>query len=349
MKVFLLVNNAKDNNFYEVSTLPNSILSRFLRLPLSIRVLTISLTIIILFGSFITWIEPETFPTLFEGIWWAIITTSTVGYGDYAPITILGRITGMLLILTGVGFLSTYLITLATAAVSKQNAYLEGKTTYRGQNHLIIIGWNERSKLMIHSIIKDRENIPITLIDESLTTNPVPETIHFVKGNSNLDSVLLKANIMTARKVIITADQNKEELQADMHSILTLLAIKGLNVNVPCIVEILTAEQVQNAKRAGADEIIETNSLTSFVMHNSLNSQDTMIAFLELLNQLKDKKLQFIPLKNLNEKTDNYLTLNNYLLADGKLLLGVKRGGISYLNPNPSFVFEETDELIIIT
>ncbi|EOR24282.1 Ion transport 2 domain-containing protein [Niallia nealsonii AAU1] len=308
--------------------MPNSILSRFLRLPLSIRVLTISLTIIILFGFFITFIEPETFPTIFEGIWWAIITTSTVGYGDYAPITVLGRITGMLLILTGVGFLSTYLVTLATAAVAKQNAYLEGKTTYKGQNHLIIIGWNERSKLIIHSIIKDQENIPITLVDESLTTNPVPETIHFVRGNSNLDSVLLKANIMTASKVIITADQNKEELQADMHSILSLLAIKGLNAKIPCIVEILTAEQIQNAKRAGADEIIETNSLTSFVMHNSLTSQDTMIAFLELLNQLKDKKLQFIPLTNIHGELGDYLILNNYLLADGKLLLGVKRGGL---------------------
>ena len=330
-------------------TLPNSILSRFLRLPLSIRVLTISLSIIILFGFFITFIEPETFPTIFEGIWWAIITTSTVGYGDYAPITVLGRMTGMLLILTGVGFLSTYLVTLATAAVAKQNAYLEGKTTYKGQNHLIIIGWNERSKLIIHSIIKDQENIPITLVDESLTTNPVPETIHFVRGNSNLDSVLLKANIMTASKVIITADQNKEELQADMHSILSLLAIKGLNAKIPCIVEILTAEQIQNAKRAGADEIIETNSLTSFVMHNSLTSQDTMIAFLELLNQLKDKKLQFIPLTNIHGELGDYLILNNYLLADGKLLLGVKRGGTSYLNPNPAFQFEENDELIIIT
>lgn len=329
--------------------MPNSILSRFLRLPLSIRVLTISLTIIILFGFFITFIEPETFPTIFEGIWWAIITTSTVGYGDYAPITVLGRITGMLLILTGVGFLSTYLVTLATAAVAKQNAYLEGKNTYKGQNHLIIIGWNERSKLIIHSIIKDQENIPITLVDESLTTNPVPETIHFVRGNSNLDSVLLKANIMTASKVIITADQNKEELQADMHSILSLLAIKGLNAKIPCIVEILTAEQIQNAKRAGADEIIETNSLTSFVMHNSLTSQDTMIAFLELLNQLKDKKLQFIPLTNIHGELGDYLILNNYLLADGKLLLGVKRGGTSYLNPNPAFQFEENDELIIIT
>ncbi|HWJ78911.1 MAG TPA: potassium channel family protein [Niallia sp.] len=329
--------------------LPNSFLSRFLRLPLSIRVLTISLSIIALFGLTITIIEPEQFPTLFEGIWWAIITTSTVGYGDYAPTTLLGRIAGILLILTGVGFLSTYLVTLATAAVSKQNAYLEGKSTFKGQNHVVIIGWNERSRTIIHSIGMDKELCPITLIDNSLTHNPIPEAIHFVKGNPNLDEVLLKANISTASKVIITADQGKDELQADMHSIVSLLAIKGLNPNVPCIIEILTDEQVSNARRAGADEIIQTNSLTSFVMHSSLNSQDTMVAFLELLNHLRDKKLRFIPWKDMQMEMGDFLTIGTILLNQGKILLGVKRGNHSYLNPGPTFKVEELDELIIIS
>ena len=324
-------------------------LSRFLRLPLSIRVLTISLLIILTFGLTITIIEPEQFPTLFEGIWWAIITTSTVGYGDYAPTTVIGRIAGILLILTGVGFLSTYLVTLATAAVSKQNAYLEGKTTFKGQNHVVIIGWNERSRTLIHSMGIDKDSFPITLIDHSLSNNPIPEAIHFIRGNPNLDEVLLKANISSASRVIITADQGKEELQADMHSILSLLAIKGLNPMVPCIIEILTDEQVSNARRAGADEIVQTNSLTSFVMHSSLNSQDTMIAFLELLNHLRDKKLRFTPIKNIQDDLGDFITIGSDLLTDGKILLGVKRGASSYLNPGPTFKLEEHDELIIIS
>ena len=80
--------------------------------------------------------------------------------------------------------------------------------------------------------------------------------------------------------MIITADTNSGELQADMNSILTLLTVKGLNPDVETIVEILTNEQMANAKRAGADEIIQTNILTSFVMHQSITSQDMVTSFL---------------------------------------------------------------------
>ncbi|WP_285817804.1 potassium channel family protein [Echinimonas agarilytica] len=41
--------------------------------------------------------EPE------EALWWALVTVSTVGYGDFYPVTDLGRILGALLIITGVG------------------------------------------------------------------------------------------------------------------------------------------------------------------------------------------------------------------------------------------------------
>ncbi|MBD3110093.1 ion transporter [Bacillus sp. AGMB 02131] len=38
-----------------------------------------------------------------EGIWWGIVTTTTVGYGDIIPVTVIGRITAVLLMLIGIG------------------------------------------------------------------------------------------------------------------------------------------------------------------------------------------------------------------------------------------------------
>jgi len=127
-----------------------------------------------------------------------------------------------------------------------------------------------------------------------LDQNPLPNhNVHFVKGVCNQDLVMLQANIHTAQKVIITADTNSGELQADMNTILTLLTVKGLNPDVETIVEILTNEQMANAKRAGADEIIQTNILTSFVMHQSITSQDMVTSFLDLLYQLSEEKVIF--------------------------------------------------------
>ncbi len=48
-----------------------------------------------------------------EGLWWAVVTVTTVGYGDVTPATPLGRLTGATLMLVGVGFAAA-----TTAAVA---------------------------------------------------------------------------------------------------------------------------------------------------------------------------------------------------------------------------------------
>ncbi|CAM3869628.1 potassium channel family protein [Cytobacillus oceanisediminis] len=328
--------------------MPHQLYYNFIRLPLVIRILLIALSVILFYGGIIHIIEPKTFPTFFDGIWWAVVTASTVGFGDFVPETVFGRVVGIALILTGAGFLSTYFISLATAAVTMQNDFLEGKVEYKGKNHIIMIGWNERSREIVNTLGGDGMKHSITLIDETLKTNPVPHNnVHFIRGRSNRDDVLIKANIYEAKKVIITSDQNKDELHADMNSILTLLAIKGLNREVQCIVEILTSEQAANAKRAGADEIVQTNVLTSFVMINSISSQELVTSFLDLLGQLDKRKLTFQPAsEEIANKT--FAELSAELMKDGILLLGVKRGEETLVNPPQPFKILQQDQLIVI-
>lgn len=328
--------------------MPHFLMSRFIRLPLVLRILSIALLVIFIFGWLVHIIEPYNFPKLADGIWWAIITASTVGYGDFVPETALGRFTGVVLIMTGAGFLASYFVALATAAVTRQNDFLEGKVAYKGADHIIVIGWNERSREILNTICSSKSNHYVTLIDETLEYNPLPhKNLHFIQGRANRDEVLLKTNIHSARKVIITADQNKNELHADMNSILTLLAVKGLNPKLPCIVEILTAEQSENARRAGADEIIQTNLLTSFVMINSITSQELVNSFLGLLNQLDKRKLTFQPASEeiINQ---SFQHLSQMFIVEGILLLGIKRGEETIVNPPHPFIVAGEDQLIVI-
>jgi voltage-gated potassium channel len=59
-------------------------------------------------GSGLALLEPQTVRGGFaDGIWWAVVTASTVGYGDIAPSTLSGRLVAVVLMLTGVGLLST--------------------------------------------------------------------------------------------------------------------------------------------------------------------------------------------------------------------------------------------------
>ena len=103
--------------------MPNQIYLRFIRLPLLLRTFIIAITSIVAFGMLIHFIEPDTFPTIFDGIWWAVITASTVGYGDFYPVSLAGRILGIIMLLISAGFLSSFFVALATTAATRQNDY----------------------------------------------------------------------------------------------------------------------------------------------------------------------------------------------------------------------------------
>nr|WP_242035338.1 potassium channel protein [Mesobacillus harenae] len=319
---------------------------RILRLPLLVRIFMIAFLVISFFGVVVHIIEPENFPTVFEGVWWAIITASTVGYGDYVPGTTAGRITGILLLLAGTGFLTTYFISLAAAAVTKQSDYIEGKVGYLGSGHLIIVGWNERSREILNVLANSKRKI--VLIDESLETNPLTfQNVHFIKGKAQSDKTLLKAKIKHADKVVITSDQSLDEHHADMNTILTLIAVKGLNPDIRCIAEVLTNEQVNNAKRAGADEIIETNLISSEVMLVSIETEGMTNSLHELLNHLNGSQLTFNDAEGkLIDKT--FREACETLLDEGTLLIGIKKGESTNVNPPGSTHIQQGDKLLVI-
>jgi voltage-gated potassium channel len=60
---------------------------------------------VIVFGIVERLVDPDTFGNIWLGMWWAIQTVTTVGYGDIVPVTRTGRFAGMVIMFTGVAVL----------------------------------------------------------------------------------------------------------------------------------------------------------------------------------------------------------------------------------------------------
>jgi voltage-gated potassium channel len=50
--------------------------------------------------------NPQSFGSITRALWWAVVTLTTVGYGDVYPVTVLGRIVAGIVAITGIGIVA---------------------------------------------------------------------------------------------------------------------------------------------------------------------------------------------------------------------------------------------------
>ena len=72
-------------------------------------------------------VQPATFGSVPAALWWAVVTLTTVGYGDVVPITLLGRVVAAFVMICGLGVFGLWTGILATgfAAETRRDNFLK--------------------------------------------------------------------------------------------------------------------------------------------------------------------------------------------------------------------------------
>lgn len=168
--------------------------------------LGISLAVIILAGLLMAAIEP-TVGTPWDGIWWAWVTVTTVGYGDIVPTTAAGKLFGALLILLGVGLFS-----LMTASFS---SFFIGRDVSKVEEE----------------IEKDVERVELEEVDIRATIERVSKSLSLIEAR--MDKIERKGQQMGKVERQIERDFDRvQEKEADLHTTIqsigaTLSRIEG--------------------------------------------------------------------------------------------------------------------------
>jgi len=114
----------------------------------------VTATLTVAAGLLIRITDPKDIHSLGEGLWWAVQTVTTVGYGDVVPTSTLGRIVGVAVMITGIAFL-----TVTTAAIT--NLFIEQARRRRnvtGEAGAEIAALSERIDALVAEVRALRES-----------------------------------------------------------------------------------------------------------------------------------------------------------------------------------------------
>jgi voltage-gated potassium channel len=81
------------------------------------RFISLATILVVIAGAVQATVDSTDFESFWEGVWWAVSTVTTVGYGDIYPTTVAGRLVAMGLMLVGIGFLAVLTATIASLFV----------------------------------------------------------------------------------------------------------------------------------------------------------------------------------------------------------------------------------------
>ncbi|MFJ7367008.1 NAD-binding protein [Peribacillus frigoritolerans] len=166
---------------------------------------------------------------------------------------------------------------------------------YTGKNHIILIGWSEKSKSAIQEIIKSDETIDIIIIDNLEKSPMMEEHLFYVRGDATDEETLLRANLPKAKGVIIFADQitqdnyaTRDPLLVDGKTLLVATAITAIeektNTAIHVTAEVINQKHIRLFERVKVDEFIPTQEMISHAAVRSLFSHGVTHMYSELMS-----------------------------------------------------------------
>jgi len=322
----------------------------FLQRENVINLLVVILVIVLSSGALISFFEPDL--SFASGIWWSIVTLTTVGYGDISPSTMEGRILAVLIMFFGIGLLGTLSATLATLLIRKRMKEDRGMCASTVDNHIIICEWNHRTRAIIKELRADPQtkSTPLVLIAD-IEEKPIDDSnLFFIRGTVN-EETLEKANLQKARTVVVLGDDSVEITARDAKVVLSTLTIESMNPDVYSVVELVDKANEQHCLRANADEIIVGSELSSNLIASAASDHGISKVISELLSSRYGNEFYSMPLpENMIgwKFIDVFMTMKTQSKAT---VLGVQEGntGEFISNPDGDFHVSREDNLLVIS
>ena len=279
-----------------------------------------------------------------SSFYWAI--TTVIGSGDPSYVASPGGfVIGWLLAFFGVAIVATMTGAVVGFVIDFLLKEGQGMGAAGYQDHIVVCGWNATARDLIEELKGDEFSTQVVVLHDS-ERNPAGDGVYFVRGDITNTDDLDRCGIREASSAIVfPADASNE---ADMRSILAVMAIESIAPNVRTVVEANNPSHVDHFRRADADEILVTSRLASRLLARSALYPGLSELVTDLVSGGEGSELYRVALP------DAYVglsidELSTKLRGEHRAtLLAVTRDGHSLTNPSSDFRLAGGDDAVVV-
>lgn len=288
-------------------------------------------------------INPE-IDSLFDALYWSLVTITTVGYGDIAPVTNAGRTISMLTIISGIGMISFATSVIVSAFSERLSEIKEGRIieqVNKSRSFLIICGYGQMAKMFFRQkkgaigdyVILDKD---IKRVEEARK-----DGFKVVQEDASRFETLSKFNIEHANITILCLSGS------DVENIYITLNAKSISRKIKVIARVNDINIVSKFEYAGADHLLMPNQVVNTMIRTAI-TQPTMYKAIHAI--LTGKSVARIDEMHVHEEHSLVgKSIGELDFKANKLLfIGLERKGEFMFNPSPTEVIQHYDILLLM-
>ena len=282
--------------------------------------------------------------TLFDGIYWAIVTISTVGYGDISPVTDVGRAISVLIILAGIAMISFVTSVIVSAFSEKLGELKENRIVEqlnKNRSIIILCGYGQLTKMFF----RQKRALPseYLIMDKDIdrVNAAIKDGFVAIQDDASSFKTLSKFDATHCEITILCMTSS------DVENIYITLNAKSISKKIKVISRVNDPENVNKFHYAGADELLLPHKVANTMVYTAI-TQPTMykaihailtgksIANIDEIHVHQSHGIVDMPIEALDFKSHKLL------------FIGIERNGEFIFNPPVSEVIQPFDVLLVM-
>jgi len=286
--------------------------------------------------------------TLFEAIYWSIVTISTVGYGDITPVSHEGRFVAILVITAGIAVLAFTTSLFVSAFTEKLDEIKESKTiedVTKLKKFYLMCGYEEVAKELARKLHANKNDI-IVLDDD-------PNRFAMAKKDGYIALNYNPGKVESYKKLNIDMDKQVKAIlclrEDDIENVYAALTIRSFNKDVYILSLLMSDSNRKKLDFAGINNVVYPQELVGLITKELVGKP---VAF-EVIHELRSENadVQIDELGITQRIVDNFITVGELDNQDFRVvLLGIYKHSRDrfFFNPLDDMLLEVGDYLLVV-